>query len=235
MKNPKWYPRFQLLRGHEFQGRVEEIVNDMGLSDGSYTPTTVADWDSGADPGDIDDALDQLAERVDDLEAAGGGQAWPIGSVFIAVVSTDPNTLLGYGTWSAIGAGKVLVGLDSGDTDFDTVEETGGAKTVEASAQTFAGSELATHQHAAITAGTPAGTVAAIDASGTAAVKIGTGAANAAAKAHTHSAPAFTGSALGAHQHAAITAGTPAGTNTPGAATSVVQPYFVVYMWKRTA
>jgi hypothetical protein len=28
---------------------------------------------------------------------------------------------------------------------------------------------------------------------------------------------------------------TPAGTNTPGAATSVVQPYIVVYMWKRTA
>ena len=56
--------------------------------------------------------------------------AWPIGSVFIAVVSTNPNTLLGFGTWSAFAAGRMLVGLDSGDTDFDTVEETGGAKTV---------------------------------------------------------------------------------------------------------
>ena len=60
----------------------------------------------------------------------GGSNAFPIGSVFIAVVSTNPATLLGYGTWSAIAAGRVLVGLDSGDTDFDTVEETGGAKTV---------------------------------------------------------------------------------------------------------
>ena len=55
--------------------------------------------------------------------------AWPIGSVFIAVVSTNPNTLLGYGTWSAFGAGRVLVGLDAADPDFDTVGETGGSKT----------------------------------------------------------------------------------------------------------
>ena len=50
----------------------------------------------------------------------------------------------------------------------------------------FTGSELATHQHAAKTAGTPAG---------------------------TNDTPAFTGSELGTHQHPVITAGTPAGTN----------------------
>ena len=60
----------------------------------------------------------------------GGSEAFPVGAVFISVASTDPGTLLGYGTWSAIAAGRALVGLDSGDTDFDTVEETGGAKTV---------------------------------------------------------------------------------------------------------
>lgn len=56
-------------------------------------------------------------------------EAWPIGSIFIAVVSTSPATLLGFGTWAAFGAGKVLVGLDSSDTDFDVVRDTGGAKT----------------------------------------------------------------------------------------------------------
>lgn len=71
--------------------------------------------------------------------------AWPIGSVFIAVVSTDPATLLGFGTWAAFGAGKVMVGLDSGDTDFDTAEETGGAKTSTPSAH--AGAAVAAHSN----------------------------------------------------------------------------------------
>lgn len=74
-------------------------------------------------------------------------QAFPIGSVFIAVVSTNPNTLLGYGTWAAFGAGRVMVGLDSGDTDFDTAEETGGAKTVAAAGSVAAASDHAAHTH----------------------------------------------------------------------------------------
>ena len=132
---------------------------------------------------------------------AGGADlsaCWPVGSVFTSVVSTNPNTLLGFGTWSAIAAGRVLVGLDSGDTDFDTVEETGGSKTVQSSAQTFTGDTNTT------------------SAANTGATKIGSTTSTATLKAHTHTL-------------------TPTGTNTPGAATSVVQPYFVVYFWKRTA
>lgn len=55
--------------------------------------------------------------------------AWPVGSVFIGVVSTSPATLLGGGTWAQIAQGRVLVGQDIGDTAFDTLEETGGAQT----------------------------------------------------------------------------------------------------------
>lgn len=36
----------------------------------TFTPAVLADWDAAADPGDVDDALDQLAERTTDLEAA---------------------------------------------------------------------------------------------------------------------------------------------------------------------
>jgi hypothetical protein len=129
----------------------------------------------------------------------------------------------------------VLVGLNSGDADFDAVEETGGAKTVASSAQAFVGDALGSHQHAAKSAGTPSGTNGTFAASGSAAVKIGTSTSSAAASGHTHSGPTFTGYPMATHQHDGITAGTHSETNTTGAATSVVQPYLVVYMWKRTA
>lgn len=54
---------------------------------------------------------------------------YPIGSLYFSVNSTNPATSLGFGTWSAFGAGKMMVGFDGADTDFDTDEETGGAKT----------------------------------------------------------------------------------------------------------
>lgn len=67
-------------------------------------------------------------------------QAFPVGSIFISVDSTNPATTLGYGTWVAFGAGRTLVGFDSGDALFDTVEETGGAKT-----HTLSDNELPVH------------------------------------------------------------------------------------------
>ena len=53
---------------------------------------------------------------------------YPVGSVYTnATVSTNPATLLGFGTWTAFGAGRVMVGFDSGNALFDTAEETGGS------------------------------------------------------------------------------------------------------------
>ncbi len=54
---------------------------------------------------------------------------WPVGSIFISTIATNPATLLGIGTWQAIGTGRTIVGIDTGDADFDTAEEIGGAKT----------------------------------------------------------------------------------------------------------
>ena len=54
---------------------------------------------------------------------------YQVGAIYITVDSENPAVTLGYGTWAAFGTGRVLVGVDVGDTDFDTVEETGGSKT----------------------------------------------------------------------------------------------------------
>ena len=71
-----------------------------------------------------------LAEVIDAL--------YPVGALYTSTLSTNPGTLLGRGTWSAFGAGRVMVGHNAGDEDFDTPEETGGAKT---------SSEVVNHSH----------------------------------------------------------------------------------------
>lgn len=140
-------------------------------------------------------------------EPGSGGNpldAWPVGSVFIAVVSTSPATLLGGGTWAAFGAGRVLVGLDSGNAAFDTPEETGGVESV---TLTAAQSGLPAHTHIQQRLPTATGGVTGFTVdtsmSGTVADTGVTTKANTAADA--------------------------------SAAHTNLQPYIVVYMWKRTA
>jgi hypothetical protein len=67
---------------------------------------------------------------------------YPVGAIYISVNSTDPGTIWSGTTWVAFGAGRTLVGIDSGDASFNSVEETGGAKT-----HTLTTAELASHYH----------------------------------------------------------------------------------------
>jgi hypothetical protein len=54
---------------------------------------------------------------------------YPVGSIYInATSSSNPSSLLGFGTWEAFGAGRMMVGLNASDALFDTAEETGGSK-----------------------------------------------------------------------------------------------------------
>jgi len=67
---------------------------------------------------------------------------YPIGSIYFnAAVSTNPATLLGFGTWVAYAAGRVPVGKAASGT-FDTLGEEQGAET-----HTLSIAEMPAHTH----------------------------------------------------------------------------------------
>jgi len=55
---------------------------------------------------------------------------YPIGSIYMSVDSTSPATLFG-GTWQRFANGRVLVGIDENQTEFNTVNKTGGSKNMQ--------------------------------------------------------------------------------------------------------
>lgn len=147
----------------------------------------------------------------------------PVGSIYInATNSTNPGTLLGFGTWTAFGAGRVPVGFDSGNALFDTAEETGGS----------ADAITVSHTHTATTTATDAGhthsfTVIAqnTDSSGSGAITGGTNNIS-----NDGSYTGTTGSGT-----ASISASTTVASTGSSGTNANYQPYITVYMWKRTA
>lgn len=77
--------------------------------------------------------------------SSGLAAIYPIGSVYInASDNSNPSTLFGFGTWVQFGAGRVPVGFDSTQTEFNSAEKTGGAKTHKLTI-----AEMPSHNHTA--------------------------------------------------------------------------------------
>jgi hypothetical protein len=146
---------------------------------------------------------------------------YPVGSIYInAGVSTNPATLLGFGTWTAFGAGKVLVGLDSADALFDTLEETGGSKDAITVSHTHTATSTSTvtdpgHQHNIRHYASTESAGSSVNAGGPTTQSFNT------------TETATTGISV-----ATSTTNTSTGSSGTNAN---VQPFIVVKMWKRTA
>ena len=67
---------------------------------------------------------------------------YEVGDLWTTTQKITPSEKFGFGTWERFGEGKVLVGVDSTDTDFDTAEKTGGEKE-----HTLTESEMPSHNH----------------------------------------------------------------------------------------
>ena len=161
---------------------------------------------------------------------------YPVGSIYMSVKNTNPATLFG-GTWVAWGSGRVPVGVNASDSNFNTVEKTGGTKT-----HTLTADQIPSHQHS----------IPALSGSAT-------------GGAHTHEVREANNTAIGAYSNAKWTAGgggfgrtgdapvnrliaassthshtvttnaSWTGATGRGGAHNNLQPYITCYMWKRTA
>jgi len=143
---------------------------------------------------------------------------YPVGSIYSnATNATNPGTLLGFGTWTAFGAGRVPVGYDGTNTNFNASEKTGGSADAIVVSHSHTSGTLATdsagnHQHTYTYRGNTAG---------------GTGGFS----FWENTSTANTGAA-GAHTH--TLSGSTATEGSSGTDANL-QPYITVYMWKRTA
>lgn len=180
-------------------------------------------WISGSASGDLTGLTttdkSSIIAAINELKAF-TGKMYPVGCIYMSVNATNPGTTLGFGTWVAWGAGRVPVGVDGSDSDFSSVELTGGEKTV-----TLTAAQIPAHTHPATssnaevpamagttdrTATASTGADVAMDA-GTAGVSIIIQGSN---HKHTVTVSANTGGG-GSHNN--------------------LQPFITCYMWKRTA
>jgi hypothetical protein len=199
-------------------GAVTSTQAELNLLDGVTANTTELNYVDITTLGTVEASKAVTADANKDITAirnltitgalsAGSGlvtmaEIYPVGSIYInAAVTTNPATLLGFGTWVAFGTGKMMVGYDASDTDFDALQETGGAKT-----KTLSISEIPAHTHNQGSHDSTAGDGGAYN---------------------TEFIRDHSDTANGPNVESSSTGG--------GSAFSIMNPYIVAYMWRRTA
>jgi hypothetical protein len=141
---------------------------------------------------------------------------YPVGSIYTnASVSTNPATLLGFGTWTAFAAGRVMVGFNASNSLFDTAEETGGS----------ADAIVVSHTHTATSTVTDPGHFHSYEQPSNTFIQGAIGGTGLTNKSSGSTGSKTTG----------ITVATTNSTTGSSGTNANYQPYITVYMWKRTA
>jgi hypothetical protein len=212
----------KIVKGTEIDVEFNNIATAVATKADSASPTfTGTPTAPTASPGTNTTQIATTAFVTAALQAV-----YPVGSIYTnATNATNPGTLLGFGTWTAFGAGRVMVGFNASDPLFDSAEETGGSKDATLVSHThtidnksLTGSLVAVAFQDASSRIARTGIVDSTSDSFNAFYSGGGGGANTGA---TYNIDA-------SHDHTASTTGS-SGTN------ANLQPYITVYMWKRTA
>ena len=106
----------------------------------AYTKTN---WVNGSTPINATN-LNKIENGIsanDSAISAMLNKIYPVNSIIIRDSSTDMSKWLGF-TWTKVFAGKVLVGVDTAQTEFNTIGKTGGEKT-----HTLTVNEMPSHGH----------------------------------------------------------------------------------------
>jgi len=197
----------------EFNNIATAVATKADLASPTFTGTpSLPSGTTGVTQSSTDDST-KLATTafVQDVIAAVKSELYPVGSIYTnATSSTNPGTLLGFGTWSAFGAGRFLVGLNASDSSFDTAEETGGSKDAIVVSHTHTLTDSG-HSHTQ-TLPTSGG-----------------------ANLQSSISAGYAGSQNSYLSTASSTTGITVNSTGSSGTNANLPPYIVVYMWKRTA
>lgn len=226
-----------------YEDEVSHAAQHSNANDAIEALQTKVGIDSSADVDSLDYKVANITSLLDAL--------YPVGSIYMnAAVATNPGTLFGFGTWVAAGVGKVIVGMDSTQVEFDTLGETGGnmvadlAHTHTNTQHTHAG---ASHTHATGNASNDhSHTVGGV--TGVTEVVADNDRSynfdNPSTPAHRHGFNVTSSGQNTTHTHndtggaSATTTGNASAVTMDSklsATQSLLQPYEVAYVWKRTA
>jgi microcystin-dependent protein len=121
------------LTPEQLKAKFDEAVNIIK----DYINNTLVDGVNS-----VISQLDSVGTLVDESIQDKLEDRYHVGSVIIDYTNTNPATYLGFGTWQLCAVGKMFVGVNTSDTDFNTSGKTGGAKTV-----TLTTNQIPAHKH----------------------------------------------------------------------------------------
>lgn len=142
---PSWYPYTNALVGTELQPSfVEWHIKTAGANQNDLTVIKEDISQLQTETTQLNDDVTMLMgafTSVTDLTKQLFLLMHRVGDIIFSTSDENPSTIYG-GTWVAWGKGQVPVGVDTSDSDFNTVEKTGGEKE-----HTLTVDEMPSHKH----------------------------------------------------------------------------------------